>query len=320
VFFDGNNIVDQRSISRRDVLRVAAGGLAASSIRPSHLLADANEGLLIIDCHAHIYGQDEQRYPTIEEPYRPPEGKGTIEHLRTEMQAAGVRYVTAIQTSTFYRFDNRFTADSARKHGDFMAAVCTLDPDDAGSPALLEQYVRESNVRGMRSIPAANGRLDDLGVDALWTSAEQMGIVINVLVGRDKRPEIESLVRRHPKLNVVIDHCLNPKAGPTLQPTLDDMLALSRHPTIHAKLSFVPTGSAEEFPCADMHAACRAIIDEFGPERCVWGSDFPCELWCPKVTYRQHLDIFRHELGLDASTQMAVLGETARRLWFGEHS
>ena len=65
-----------------------------------------------------------------------------------------------------------------------------------------------------------------------------------------------------------------------------------------------------------MHDACRAIIEAFGPGRCVWGSDFPCELWCPKVSYSQHLRIFTDELGLDRETQQTVLGGTARRLWF----
>lgn len=70
----------------------------------------------------------------------------------------------------------------------------------------------------------------------------------------------------------------------------------------------------------DMHAACHVIVRQFGSERCVWGSDFRCELWGPKVTYRQHLDIFRHKLGLDTATKSAVLGETARRLWFSTPS
>ena len=53
------------------------------------------------------------------------------------MRANGVRYVTAIQTSTFYRWDNRFTIDSARRNKDTMVAVCTLDPDDPISVSLV---------------------------------------------------------------------------------------------------------------------------------------------------------------------------------------
>ena len=56
----------------------------------------ADDDLLIIDCHAHIYGEDEQKYPTVEKPYRPPAGKGTVAHLKQEMKSNGVRFVTAI--------------------------------------------------------------------------------------------------------------------------------------------------------------------------------------------------------------------------------
>ena len=65
-----------------------------------------------------------------------------------------------------------------------------------------------------------------------------------------------------------------------------------------------------------MHDPCRSVIAAFGPERCVWGSNFPCELWNPKVTYAQHLAIFTRELGLETEEKRAILGETAKRLWF----
>lgn len=301
--------------SRRSFIKASAAGLVAG-IACQGAADEPGDTPLIIDCHAHIYSDDDQKYPTIEKPYRPPAGKGTIDHLKREMQSAGVSRVTAIQTSTYYRWDNRFTADSSRKHKELMVGVCTLDPDDPASPDVLTRYVHDYNVRGMRSIPAQSGLLDDPGVARLWRTAEELGIVINVLVNRDKRGEVEALVARHPDLRVVIDHCLNLRAGPEMEPILDDLAALAKLPKVHAKLTFIPTGSEQEYPCADLHDACRTIIGLFGPDRCVWGSDFPCELWCPKVTYAQHLKIFTHELGLDDATKRSVLGTTAQRLWF----
>jgi predicted TIM-barrel fold metal-dependent hydrolase len=197
-----------------------------------------------------------------------------------------------------------------------MVGICTLNPDDPASPRTLEEYVKSSSVRGMRSVAAKSGKLDDPGVDALWTTAERLGIVINVLTTVEKRAEIETLVRRHPNLRVVIDHCLYIAAGPKLEPTVEAMLALAKFPNTYAKLSFIPAGSAEEYPCRDMHDPCREVIKAFGPERCVWGSCFPCDLWCPKVTYAQHLKILTNELGLDAKAQQLILGETPKRLWF----
>src|SRR5205823_3020498 len=120
-----------------------------------------------------------------------------------------------------------------------------------------------------------------------------------------------------PSLPVVLDHCFYPKAedGPD-SPLVRSVCDLARFPNLHAKLTFVPPGSGTGYPCRDMHATTRAILDAFGPDRCVWGSDFPCELWCPNVTYAEHLRIFTEALGLSAAEREAVLGETARRLWF----
>jgi predicted TIM-barrel fold metal-dependent hydrolase len=309
----------QRPIGRRRFLGSLALGTVLANAKQEAAFAFAappDQPPLVIDSHAHIYGEDETTYPTIEKPNRPPAGTGTVAHLLRTMRASGVRQATAIQTTTFYRFDNRFLADSARLHRDVMVGVCTLNPDDPASPALVERLVRDSNVRGLRSIPARSGRLDDPGVNALWAAAARLGIVVNVLVNRDQSNAIETMARRYPSLRVVIDHCLNLKAGPGLEATLHALERLAQVPNLHAKLTFIPTGSAQAYPCADLHDACRRVIAAFSPARCVWGSNFPCELWCPKITYAQHLAIFTRELGLDAPAQAAMLGETAHRLWF----
>lgn len=272
--------------------------------------------MLIIDTHAHIYSADEKRYPPIEKPLRPPKGKGSLGDLRAESAANGVERVCLIQTTTFYRFDNRYILDSAKVSSDWAAGVVTLDPDDPHSPGLLAQHARDNGIRGMRSIPASNGRLDHPGVRALWKTATDNGLVINVLVGREKTEEVDRLLGDFPRLRVVLDHCMNLKAGPEGEPILRDVLRLAKRPNLHAKVTFVPTGSSTGYPCADMHPLAMKVINTYGAERCVWGSDFPAGLWTPKLSYAEHLRIFTKDLPLKEAQRAAVLGETARRLWF----
>src|ERR1043166_8574652 len=164
--------------------------------------------MLIIDTHAHIYSHDEKRYPPIENPLRPPGGRGSLGDLRAESTAAGVSKCCLIQVSTFYRFDNRYICDSSKVSSDWAAGVCTLDPDDPHSPGLLAMYVRDFGLKGMRSIPARAGRLDDPGVRKLWKTALDHGIVINVLVNREKTDELDRLLSDFPQLRVVLDHCM----------------------------------------------------------------------------------------------------------------
>jgi predicted TIM-barrel fold metal-dependent hydrolase len=303
-------------LSRREFL-ASCGALAAATGMFAADVAAAETEPAIIDCHAHIYSEDEKAYPVIEKPYRPPAGKGTVAHLRQEMKAAGVRSAVAVHTFTFYGFDNRFVADACRDNRDVTTGVCLLNPDDSNSPALLERYVKENNIRGLRLINnQKTGRLDEPGNNALLSTCQRLGITACLLTNRDSRSQIEALAARYAKLSLVLDHCLNLVAGKQFDGILSDMLDLAKVPNLHAKLSYLVTGSAEEYPFGDMHDSCRQIIKAYTPERCLWGSDFPCELWCPKASYAQHLQVFTDELGIDERTKRQILSETPRRLGF----
>jgi L-fuconolactonase len=277
--------------------------------------------MLIIDTHAHIYSEDAKKYPVMEKPFRPPPGKGTLTHLRAEMKNAGVRYAVAVHTKTFYNWDNRFAVDAAKANPEWMVGNVLLDPDDPHSVGQLERYVRDNNIKALRNIPAKNGKLDTPENVRLWEKCVELGIVVNVLVNRDKRDELTALLTRFRKLKVVLDHCMNLNTGPDMDKILADVVRLGRQPNLIAKLSFVPPTTKDapiDYPFKELHDATRQIIKAYGPNRCVWGSDFPCELWCPKVTYAQHLRLFTHEMGLDESTQEWILGKTARGLWFAD--
>jgi len=236
-----------------------------------------------------------------------------------EMTASGVTRVVAIQTSSAYRWDNRFLADAAKANAPWMVGVCTLNPDDQTSPEQLTRFVQGYNVRGLRSVPGGDpAHLDHPGVEALWRTASQLKIVVNVLTGPALADELARMLARFPELPVVLDHCLNISASAEGQATVRTVVELARYPNLHAKLTFVPTGTAEPYPCRDMHGAVRQVINAYGPDRCVWGTDFPCELWCPKVTYTQHLKVFTDDLGLSEAEQRAILETTSTRLWFKE--
>jgi predicted TIM-barrel fold metal-dependent hydrolase len=272
--------------------------------------------MLIIDSHVHIYSEDDRLYPPVANPLRPPRGTGTVAHLQRERTGAGVQHVLAVQATTYYGWDNRFLTDVVRANAPWMAGICTLDPDDPHSPELAEQLGRGHNIRGIRSYQAAGGRLDHPGVARQWEIAQRLGLVVSVRVNHDKAAELAALLKRFPAVMVVLDHCMYLAAGPEYGRILGDVLDLAQHPNLHTKLSFLPTGSAKEYPFTDMHDTCRRIIGAYGSNRCLWGSAFPCELWCPKTTYLQQIRLFTHELGLDVREQEAVLGQTAHRLYF----
>ncbi len=271
---------------------------------------------LIIDTHTHIYSAEEERYPPIPDPLYPPGESGRVETLRRRMRENGVAGACLVQTSSFYGYDNRFTCDTAARTRAWSAGVCTLDPDDPSAPPLIPRYVREFNIHAMRSRPAKDGRMDSPGVQELWKGCGNAGIVVNILCNRDNTDAVARMLEKFNRQPIVIDHCLNLKAGPEMERTLAAMLRLAKFPNTHAKLTFLATGSAEEYPFRDMHGPCRKIIDAYTPDRCIWGSGFPNQLWTPKATYAQNLTLFTEQLGLPAAAKTAILGATANRLYF----
>jgi len=274
----------------------------------------------IVDTHAHIYHPDEMRYPKIADPLRPPEGTGDVAHLQREMSAAGVTRAVLIQTGTAYKWDNRLLADTARAHAAWATGVCTLDPAAPESVSELERLAEGYNVRGLRMEPRRTGEqaFDHPGARRLWTAADRLGIVVCAHVQRPYLPQLAAQLAAYPGVPVVLDHAAYPRAAEGLgSETVVQVAALARYPNLHLKLSFAVTGSDEGYPFRDMHPILMRLIEAFGPERCMWGSDFPCELWLRgKATYQSHLSLLTDELGLSEDERAAILERTPMRVWF----
>ena len=273
--------------------------------------------MTIVDTHAHIYSEDTETFPQISEPYLPPRGRGNIEDLKNEAQANNIDRVVVVQTFTVYRHDNRLTIDTVHENQNWTTGVLNVDPFDEGSVELLA----DAYAVGVRGNRVSQGWPTDDSVlpehRRLWEAAQQLNMVICALLNPPNCKSLANLLKAFPDAPVVLDHCANLKASdfPDSE-NLKTVLNLAQFENLHAKLSFIVTGSAEEFPCRDMVEMTRQIIDAYTPQRCIWGSDFPTSLWIPKVTYQQHLEIFQEHFGLSELEKAAILGETAMKLWF----
>ena len=273
--------------------------------------------MAIVDTHAHIYSEDTKTYPQSPDPYLPPPGRGTIEDLRNEVKANSIDRVVIVQTFTVYQHDNRLTMDTVRENQEWTTGVLNLDPFDAGSVDLME----EAFTIGVRGNRVSVGWATDDSVlpehRRLWEAAQRLDVVLCALFNPSNCGSLANLLRAFPDVRVVLDHCANLSAADFPESeNLETVLELAQFKNLYAKLSFVVTGSEEEFPCRDMFDGVRQLINAYTPDRCIWGSDFPTSLWIPKVTYQQHLAIFQEQLGLSEMEKAAILGDTAMNLWF----
>ena len=73
-----------------------------------------------------------------------------------------------------------------------------------------------------------------------------------------------------------------------------------------------------DYPFEDTHGAFHKIYDAFGPQRLMWGTDFPHVI--RDLGYGRALDLFREHMDfLSDEDKEWVLGKTALSVWnFGD--
>jgi predicted TIM-barrel fold metal-dependent hydrolase len=273
---------------------------------------------VIVDAHTHLFAPDPVRYPLADAnaSYRPLTD-GSVELLWRQTEEAGVDRAVTISPWP-YRWDMRYVLDILPANRSWLAVAVLIDPRDPHGPALLERYVNERGVSGLR----IHGRCFDLGpyddprTTPLWAKAAELGIALDACAALDEYPQLARRAEQFPELPIILDHCgyISPGFNPP-EPNLAPVLALARYPNVYAKLTFLGTASRQAYPFADVHWMVRAIVNAFGADRCMFGSNFPTAQYNPKLTYRQTVTLCSEELPLTADERRWILGETAAKLW-----
>jgi L-fuconolactonase len=125
-------------------------------------------------------------------------------------------------------------------------------------------------------------------------------------------------VRRNPDTVIVIDHLrlLQPNVPPPLaEPWADlpKLLALVAYPNVRVKFSGACTLSRELYPYNDIWDPVLKIIDAFGIDRCMWGTDWTRT--SGMLTYEQGVSPFRETGRLSDSDRAKLMGGTLEKVY-----
>ena len=306
-----------RSITRRDWLaQTAAGGiaLAGTQILGNATMAGDNSELRIIDAHVHVW-KDDPKFPWPADLKQPPNSDALPETLLELMQTHGVEK-TVIVHVIYYRWDCRYAASAIGQYPDKFAGVCRVDPLSPTADEDLDHWTAQG-YRGVRLSPALGKGGDWINdtpqMDVIWGRAAELAVPMCVLCNIGRIPDVEKVIRRHAdRLDVCIDHMAD---SPIDQPDeLEKLLKLARYPRVYVKLSHLWLLSHEAYPYRDTHQQVRRLYDAFGPQRLMWGTDWPgVQDYC---TYPQALALYRDEIKFfNDDDRKWILGGTALKLW-----
>jgi predicted TIM-barrel fold metal-dependent hydrolase len=295
-------------------MAASAAALAMAPGNQQVLMAQRSDHPSIVDAHVHVWKRD-PAYPFAAETKDAPREDALPDTLLRLMHAHGVDH-TVIVHVIYYRWDCRYTAAVLRQYPQRFLGVCRVDPQSPQAAEDLAVWVR-AGFHGVRLSPSAGAEGDWIGdqrqMDSIATRAAALGIPLCILCPTARLADVQHLIARHQdRLDICIDHMAD---CPIDRPDeLKKLLALAAYRRVYIKLSHLWSLSRQEYPYRDTHDQVRRLYDAFGPDRLMWGSDWPLvERYCG---YGRALALYREEIEfLSDDDRRWILGGTARRLW-----
>jgi predicted TIM-barrel fold metal-dependent hydrolase len=122
--------------------------------------------------------------------------------------------------------------------------------------------------------PEMRSWLTDGSADWLWRAAERAELPI-MMLAPGQSGAIGLIARSHPELQIIVDHLNLPGESKSMDigPTIDSLAPLIDCTNVAFKISALPCYTDETYPFPNLGRHIRRVIDTFGPERCMWGSD-----------------------------------------------
>jgi L-fuconolactonase len=240
----------------------------------------------MIDAHQHFwtYGT----YQTSWMEMSPYAGNPAFEPLRRsfqpgdlipELKAAAVRYTVPIEAADGVA-ENEALFASARGH-EWIAGVVGWAP--LADPGELER-----TLDGCAGKPLVGIRhLINVEPDPDWVIRPNVLKGLQALAKRGLTFDYVGILPRHlehvplvaqraPDLRIVIDHLGKPPiARKAFEPWNTLIAAAARMPNVYAKISGLDAGDSDRWSAADITPYIDRALDLFGPERLMFGSDWP---------------------------------------------
>jgi predicted TIM-barrel fold metal-dependent hydrolase len=222
---------------------------------------------------------------------------------------------TVIIQVIHYRWDNSYLADVLKQYPKYFHGVARVNPEDPAAPDHLSRLVERQGFRGVRISPAGGAQGDWFRgplMPPLWARCRALKVPMTVLAPVTRMPDVALLADKFPDLTIVIDHMADsPLDRPEL---LEHLIALKRFPKLFVKISHTWSLSKQPYPYPDAQAQVKRLYDAFGPQRLMWGTDWPVsERHC---TYAQTLAVVRDEMKfLNEEDKSWILSKTIQQVW-----
>ncbi len=271
----------------------------------------------MIDAHQHYWNPARGDYfwmppdhPVLAKPYHPRD-------LEPILDRHGIERTVLVQAADTVA-ETEYMLGIADVTDSVAGVVGWVDFEKPEDAAHLERLAKHPKFRGVRpmiqDIPDDDWMLRD---DVQWGYRKlvELDLTFDALGFPRHLQNFHTILTRYPEMRTVIDHCMKPQIR---DGAFDDwapgMTRLAKETSACLKFSGIVTEASDGWTVDDLRPYADHVFEVFGPERIMWGSDWPvCQL---QASYDRWRDVaFELTEGLGADGRARVFGGTAAEFY-----
>jgi L-fuconolactonase len=279
--------------TRRQFLGSAAGAAALAAF------SGAAAPVQIIDTHVHLWDRKRFRLawldgaPSLNRDYfwddyrRATDGWNFVKAIYMEVD---------VDPSEHER-EARAVLELCRRGDTFLtAAVISGRPASEGFAAYIRPLAKEPEIKGLRQVLHARETPAGYCLDQAFVTGIQLlgdlGLSFDLCMRAGELADGARLAERCPGTRFILDHCGNADVfAKDLEPWKKGLAAVAKQPNVSGKVSgIVASTKGRSWKAEDLAPVINHVLDEFGPDRVVFGGDWPvCTLGAPLSDWVQAL-------------------------------
>lgn len=270
-----------------------------------------------IDAHQHFWALERGDYgwltPELDVIYR----DFLPQDLAPLLDQHGLSGTVLVQAAPTVE-ETRFMLSLADSNELVKGVVGWVDFENPAAPDLIAKLAEHRSLVGLRpmiqDIPDADWMLRR-ELRPAFDALQKADLTFDALTLPHHLSNLQELLARHLEMRVVIDHGSKPVIRESqIEDWAADMAALAEKTQAYCKLSGLVTEAKPNWTVDDLRPYVDHLLETFGPDRLIWGSDWPVCLLASD--YKRWVET-TEELLSDLSTeeQNAILGGNAIRAY-----
>lgn len=271
-----------------------------------------------IDAHLHFWRYQATELPWLTEPYAELRRDFLPVDVESELSLQGFDGCVAVPARQSLA-ETRWLLELSDDFTFLRGVIGWVDLCSSDVEAQLDLFVEHPRFVGVRHAIREQTAPDLLSRESFQTGVAQLGrrrLACDLRLFPDQLRAAAELAERNEATTIVLDHLGKPPLGTgRLARWRDDLHALAERPNVCAKLSgLVTEADWERWRPAELRPLLEVALEAFGPERLIFGSDWPmCLVAANYNTVAQ--TAFDFAEALSPAERASLLGGNAARLY-----